>query len=244
MKIPQVVAVIFTLASGVYAQEPGFFVNVGGGLARMEAGNFTQTTSYGEVLRTTKKGDAVGFVQIGFGYQIDENWDVVANFADYATAEVKVGFPSYPGVNSILPMPAYSRNVLRYDTIRFALIPSYTYALNDRLRLRGRAGVTCNQTDSHFETTYHAWFSGRPDGTFAESLMKERKRTWSYLVSLGAEYSLSQNLSLGLSGAYAPFKIKVTPTNVVGLGSGSTQPSKKEVNIDSFEGTLSLVWRR
>jgi len=244
MKTLKILAVISTLATSAFAQEPGFFVNVGGGLAQLKAGSFTQTTSYGEVLKTTKRTNAVGFVQIGFGYQFDENWDVVLSVADYTTAEVKVGFPVYPGIVSILPMPAYSQNSLKYNTTRFSLTPSYTYALNDRLRFLGSAGLTCSQTDSHFETTYYAWFSGRPNGTFLESLTKEKKTTWSYLISLGAEYSLTQNLSLGLSGSYAPFKIKVTPTSIVGFGSGSTQPSKNEVNVDSFEGTLSLVWRR
>ena len=220
------------------------YFDVGAGYAKVKTGKFSQTTSYGETLKTSDTSDGVAVVHFELGWVFDENWSLGLGYTDYSTAEVKMGFPVYPGIMSILPMPSYSRNVLRYDTTRFALIPSYTYALNERLRLRGSAGVTCNQTNSHFETTYYAWFSGRPNGTFSESLMKEKKTSWSYLVSLGAEYSLTKNLSLDLSGAYAPFKIKVTPTNVVGFGSGATQPSKNEVNVDSFEGTLSLVWRR
>jgi len=237
-------AVFSILASAALAQDPGFFVKTGGGIARMAVDSFTQTTSYGETLKTTDKNDVVGFVHFGFGYQIDEHWDVVLSAADYSTAEVKVGFPTYPGIVSILPMPSYSRNVLKYDTTRLALIPSYAYSLSEKLRLRGSAGVTCSRTNSHFETTYYAWFSGRPSGTFSDRLPKESKTAWSYLASLGAEYAFTDNLSLGLTGAYSPFKMKVTPTTVVGFGTGVTQPSKNEVNVDSFEANLSVTWRK
>lgn len=219
-------------------------MDAGVGVAQLNAGSFTQTTSYGEVLKTTDTRDAVGFAKIGFGYQFDENWAIVLSVADYATAEVKVSFPWYPGVLSILPMPSYSRNVLKYETTRFTLVPSYTYELSDKLRVRGGAGATCSRTDSHFETTYYAVFSGPPAGTFSESYAKERKTSWSYVVSLGAEYALTKNLSIGITGDYSPYKIKVTPTRVVGLGAGTTQPSKSTVNIDSFEAFLSINYRR
>ena len=235
------IATVFSLlALSTFAQTPGAFVNVGGGLARFNAGSFTETTSFGEVLQTTDKRDAVGTAHIAFGYQFDENWDLAVRTTIYGTAELKMSFPQYPGIMSILPMPSYTRNVLKYDAVQFALIPSYTYAFTEKLRGRASAGLTCIESKSHFETTYYAWFSGRPNGTFSESYTKEKNTAWSYQVSLGAEYAVTHNLSIGITGGYAPFKIKTPPTNIF----VATRPSKSKVNVDAFEADLAINWRQ
>jgi hypothetical protein len=243
MKTLNMLAICSALTLAMTCQAQELFVDVGGGLARLNASSFTQTTSYGETLKTTKRNSNVGFAHIGFGYRLDENWDVTISATKYATAKVDMSFPTYPGIFSILPMPAYSKNVLKYNTTRFALIPSYTLPLGDHFRLIGSAGVTASVTDSHFETTYYAWFSGRPNGTFSDNLPKEKYTSWNYAVSLAGEYAITKDLSIRLRGGYSPFKIQVTPTLIAGIGAGTTQPSTSKTNVECFETTLGISWR-
>ena len=244
MKALKILAVVSVLSPSAFAQISGLFISSGGGVAKFDAGEFTQRTSYGEVLRTSDTSDAVGFVQIGLGYRFNESWDALLSYADYGSAEIGISFPTYPNIASILPLPDYSRNVLMYETTRLALAPVFTCELSGPLRLRASAGITWTKTDSRSETTYRAWFSGPPSGEFSTRTSTESKKSWGYLASLGLEYAFSKNLSVGLGASYSPFKIKVTPTRVAGVGSGVTQPSKESIDVDSIEALLSVTWRR
>jgi hypothetical protein len=245
MKVLKLLAAVSVLAAPAFAQEDrGLFVNVGGGYAKLGADDFSMVTGYGETLRTTDTGDSVGFLRGELGYRFNPNWDLMLGYSDYGEAEVHVSFPRYPGIVSIIPLPDYSRNVIKYETSRIALIPSYHHALGEKLSLHARAGVTHDETRAHFETTYHAYFSGRPDGIFSETFPEAKKKSWSYLLTIGAEYVFTPRLSVGITATYAPFKMKVPVEEIFGLGNGSTRPSSETVDVDSIEGAIVLTWRQ
>jgi len=59
---------------------------------------------------------------------------------------------------------------------------------------------------------------------------------------LGAEWMFTKYLSLGLTGAYSPYEIKIPATRVAGFG--ATQPSTSSVKVDAFEAAVSLIYRK
>lgn len=241
MKNIHVLLIYVALAVTACGQTRGLFVAAGAGVAAFNAGSFTQTTTYGEVLPTTDEKHNVSTIQAALGYTLDDHWDVQLQYTDFRPAEVSIAFPKFPGIVSILPMPSYSRNVLRYDCWRVALMPSYTFPLGKDFSVRAGAGVTRTRTTSRCETRYYAWYSGRPSGEFTDVTRSESKTSWSYVASASFEYAFADHWSIGLSGSYAPFKIAVVPTDAyIGL----TTPSKRSVKVRSLEAAVSVVWRR
>lgn len=244
MKNTPVLLIYVALAVAACGQTRGLFVAAGPGVAVFDAGKFTQTTAYGEALQTTDETDKVSSLQASVGYVLGDRWDVQVQYTDYGAAEVSIAFPQYPGMSGLgaLPLPAYSRNVVRYDTWRVAFVPSYTLPLGKTFRLRAGAGISRTRSTSHCETRYYAWFSGRPSGEFSDVTSSITKTSWSYIVAASLEYAFADHWSLSLSGSYAPFKIAVPPTNVI-IG-GGTRPSKRSVTVSSLEATLAVMWRR
>jgi opacity protein-like surface antigen len=244
MKVLKPLAVVSVLATAAFAQQDhGLFVSAGGGYAKLSVDDFTQVTSYGETLRTTDGDDTVGFVRGELGYRFNPRWDLALGYTDYGTGEVQVSYPGYPNILSILPMPAYSKNVMKYDATRIALIPSYRHALGEKLSLRVRAGVTYDETNAHFETTYYQVFSGPPPGTFSKTFSEEKNESWNYLLSIGAEYAITRHLSIGVTATYAPFEMKVASEQIAGVGNGTTRPSPEIVDVNALEAAVVLTWR-
>lgn len=230
-------------AAGFFFAYTGLYVNVGGGYARMTTSDFSLTTSYNEVLPATKTTDGVPFGRVELCYQFDENWDLAFGFTRYGTAEVQLAFPKYPNVTSLLPLPDYKRHVMRYQTTRFSLMPTYSIEAGDRMRFRLGAGVMCNKTKSHIEATYYAWFSGVPNRLFSDSFPSQSRTDWSGIVSFGADYEIFKHAALSFSLAYAPYKINV-PTSPGALYQGVSRPSRSTVRVDALEATLALNYRR
>ena len=245
MKVLKPLAVVSVLAASAFAQQDhGLFVNVGGGYAKLSVDDLSMQTGYGETLHTRDGDDTVGFLRGELGYRFNDRWDLALGYSDYGTGEVHVSFPKYPGIVSVLPLPDYSRNVMKYETTRIALIPSYTHALTEKLSLRARAGVTYDETKAHFETTYYAVFSGPPPGTFSKTFPEAKDSTWNYLLSIGAEYAITPRLSLGLTVTYAPFTMKVPGEEIFGVGNPAARPSSENVDVDSIEGAIVFTWRQ
>jgi len=244
MKVLKHLAAVSVLVSTAFAQQDhGLFVSASGGYAKLSVDDFTQVTSYGETLRTTDGDDTVGFVRGELGYRLNPRWDLALGYTDYGTAEVQVSYPKYPGIFSILPLPDYSRNVMKYDATRIALIPSYRFELGDKISLRVRAGVTYDETKAHFETTYYQVFSGPPPGTFSKTFSETKNKSWNYLLSVGGEYAITPHLSIGITATYAPFKMKVASEQIAGIGAGTTRPSPEVVDVNALEGAFVLTWR-
>jgi opacity protein-like surface antigen len=216
-------------------------LTAGIGYAAVRTDDFTQTTSYGETLAPTDTQDEVGFVHIELCYALNDEWDIELGAMYYDTAEVNLSYPKYPGIVSILPLPSYSRNVLVYDMYRFSLMPSYTFASGDSIRIRAGLGLTYNRTNSQSETIYSATFSGRPSGTFSETSPKISHDSWSGTVALRAEWELGKHTALGFSCAYSPFEIGVPPIPMAGYG--TAQPSKSIVRVDTLETALTFIVR-
>ena len=68
MKALRLLAVVSVLATSAFAQKPGFFVSAGGGLAKMDVGEFVVYNPYtstlgGEPLATTKTKATVSVVR-------------------------------------------------------------------------------------------------------------------------------------------------------------------------------------
>lgn len=230
-------------AAGLFFSYTGLYLNIGGGYARMTTSDFSLTTPYNEVLPTTKTTDGVFFGRLELCYQFDENWDLALGYTRYGRADVEIAFPKYPNIVSILPLPDYKRHVMRYQTTRISLMPTYSIEAGDRMRFRLGAGVMCNQTKSRIETTYYAWFSGRPSGLIAEEYPSTSRTDWSGIVSLGADYEIFKHGALSFSLAYAPYRINV-PTSPAALNQGVSRPSRSTVRVDAFEAALALNFRR
>ncbi len=220
----------------------GLYVKAGAGFAQVTAGGFTKTTSYGETLKNKETKDLVAVATIEVGFQFNENWDLGLRFTDYSTAQIKMDHPKFTGLASIVPFPAYSRHVFHYDTTRVALVPSYTFAAGDRMRLRAGLGVACSQTRSHFEADYYIQYSGRPSEWRYEAYPEAKKTNWNFNASLGAEWIFTSHLSLELTVAYSPYNIQIPATQIA--YSGPTRPSTSSVKIEAVEAAISFVFRK
>ncbi|MFT3866868.1 MAG: hypothetical protein QM715_00085 [Nibricoccus sp.] len=230
-------------ATGLFFSYTGLYLNIGGGYARMTTSDFSFTTPYNEVLSTTKNTDGVPFGRLELCYQFDENWDLALGFTRYGTAEVQIAFPKYPNIVSILPLPDYKRHVMLYQTTRISLMPTYSIEAGDRMRFRFGAGVMCNKTKAHIESTYYAWFSGVPNRLVSDSHPAQSRTDWSGIVSIGADYEIFRHGALSFSLAYAPYRIGI-PTSPFALGQGMSRPSKNNVRVDALEAALALNFRR
>ncbi len=245
MKVLKFLAVVSVLATSAFAQQdPGLFVTLGGGYAKLSVDDLSLQTNYGETLGTRDGDDTVGFLRAEIGYRFDSRWDLSLGYADYGQAELHMAFPKYPGIASILPLPEYSRNVMQYEVSRLTLIPSYTHSFGDKLSLRARVGITYDQTKSHFETTYYAYLSGPPSGTFSKTFPEVKKSTWSYLLSLGAEYAITAQLSVGVTIAYAPLDLKPASEEIFGVANGVARPDREKVDVSAVEGAVVFTWRQ
>jgi opacity protein-like surface antigen len=243
MKTLKRLAAVSVLVTSAFAQAPGFYINAGGGYARVQADSFSVTTSYGEVLHSMGEDDSVTFASVEVGCRFNDNWAVGLGYSDYGTAEIQMSFPKYLGYASILPFPDYSRNILLYDSQQLELVPTYSHALGKRWILHARAGVTYRETKAHFETTYRTFLSGPPSGVVSETFPEEKTSTWSYLASVGVEFAVTPRFSIGVMGTYSPSKMKLPGEKIAGLGNGWVTPSTNEIDVDYFEAAITLGWR-
>jgi hypothetical protein len=210
-----------------------------------------------EALPAVDKTSTVGVVRLTIGYAFTEAWDLKLSYANYGSSEVRVKLPNFtylvnPNFTSLLPivapdLPVFSSNILKYQTSSFSLIPSYTHTLG-KLRIKAGAGVNLTETSSHFETT--AQMSHTVTIANVEKLLtllpanltesysspKEKENALGYLVSLEADYLLTDQLSVGITGNYSTSKIKV-PTSPWAAG------SKSNVNVNSLGAEFTFGWR-
>lgn len=224
-------------------QSTGLYLTVGGGYARLSVGDFSQTTSYNEVLKTTDTTDGVGFGRMELGFQFDENWDLALGATWYGTAEAQIGFPKYPNIASLLPLPSYSQHTLCYKTTRFSLMPTYSMEMGDWMRLRVGLGLACNRTDSHIKATYQAWSVGMGSRVVSESYAGVSRTDWSGMLAVGTEFSLFKHASLNLGVAYAPYRIDVPDSRGASNG-GISRSSPGTVWVNALEGSFSFNFRR
>ena len=247
MKTFKLLAVLSILASSAFAQNPGFFVGAGGGLARLDVGTFTMYNPSaaitgqpeGEHLDAIDRRSNVSVARLTVGYSFTENFALQLSYAAYGTGEVKVAFPLYPGFEwaTGAGAPTYQRQVLRYKPTALTLVPSYTYAVGDKSRVIVGAGINYGLTTSHFEDTFISGGTVSPVNLVPQShsYAEEKDHSLGFILSLGVNRLITDNLSVELTGNYSTFKTKV-PT------SPWTSSSKSDVTINSFGIELALLW--
>jgi len=247
MNALKLLAVISILASSALAQEPGFFVGAGGGLARLDVGRFTVynpnavITGHpeGEPLASIDGRSNVSVARLNVGYNFTEDFALQLSYVAYGTGEVKMPFPLYPGYVWGVGggAPTYQRHVLRYKPTSFTLMPSYTYAVGEKSRVIVGAGINYGMTSSHFEDTTI------PGGTVApgnlvpqsHSFAEETEHALGFILSLGINRLITEHFSVELTGNFSTFRTKI-PTSPWAAG------SKSSVRTDAFGTDLALVW--
>jgi outer membrane protein W len=250
MKALKILAMFAVLASSAFAQKPGFFVTAGGGVVRMETGNFSvynpvasiPDSPLGEQLQATNTRDKVSMVRLTTGYNFTENWALQASYADYGTAEVEVAFPQYPGMVWTAFVGGgpdiYTRHVLKYKPTALTLMPTYTKAIGDTSRFIFGAGLCSSTTTSHFETTVI------PGGVLSPTIQKtpvstsyaeETDHHLGYIVQLGFDYVIIKNFSVQVSGNYSWLEASVP-------SSPWATRSKDVVRVDAYAAELALSW--
>lgn len=228
------------LASAAFAQEPGFFVSISGGTSQMKAGNFAVYNPVasipgqplGEALPAVDRKDSVTVSRLTFGYTVNQSWDFRFSYANYGTGEVQMAFPLYPGMVFITAPDPYTRHALVYKTSVLTFMPCYNYALSEKMKLRVGAGVNYGMTDSHFEDARRANITGVPR---SNSYAKSSDTSLSYLLSLGADYKVTEKLSVGLSANYTTMKADIP-------SSPWANRTKTNVQISSLSTELALSW--
>lgn len=194
----------------------------------------------GEALAATGKKDTVSVARLTVGYDFTENWGLHLSYTDFGTGEASMAFPQYPGIVWAMMIgvgpDVYQRHVLKYKTSAFTLMPSYTFRVNEKLGIRAGVGVSYTKTSSHFEATYTRGTVIFPVPTpQSYSYAKATEQSLGYIVSLGADYLITNRLSLGLSGNATTFKMKVPAT-------AWTNSSQSKVKNNSFGAELALTW--
>lgn len=248
MKALKFLAVILILVSSAFAQKQGVFVTAGGGFARMKASNFVvynplAGTSGGEPLATTDTTRMVNVARLTVGYNFTDEWALQVSYADYGTAEVKVASPQYPGVTFASYYDNYTRLALKYKPTVLTLMPSYTYAVGEKSRVIVGAGISSSKTSSHFETivqpTWPKDSTATPTTpippTVSTSYAEETNQSYGYIVSLGLDHLLTENISVQIIGNYAAFKANVP-------ASPWESRSKASISITALSAELALAW--
>ena len=206
MKTFKLLAIISILTTAASAQTPGFFLSLGNGIVFLKNEPITDTSPDGKIVHSGNAWNSVPIVRFEAGYQFTEHVDLALQITKYYDADIM-------GV--------------RFDTNRrYALVPSYTFALGKRIRIHASTGIVCSISHS------------REDGPI-EKHPEVTKRSWDYLTSLTLEVVFNRYLSAGLRGAYAPYEISLPP---VIMNSGSVKPSRS-VNLDAYELGLTFTYR-
>jgi outer membrane protein W len=247
MKALKILVLFAVLASSAFAQKPGFFVAAGGGVVRMEAGDFTvfnpqasiPGSPQGELLAPTNTRDTVTFVRMTVGYNFTENWALQISYADYGSAEVQMAFPQYPNYTwpSGVVANTYTRHILKYKPTALTLLPTYTMAIGDTARIIYGAGLCRSKTSSHFEAT---WMEGASAMTaspiyVSQTYAEESESNLGVIVSLGFDFLITKHLSWQFGGNYTAFKVMVPSSPWSGR-------SEANIRVDSYAGEVTLAW--
>jgi opacity protein-like surface antigen len=247
MKTLKLLAVLSIFASSAFAQNPGFFVGAGGGLARLDVGTFTvynprasiSVQPEGEHLDAIDRRSNVSVARLTVGYNFAENFALQLSYAAYGTGTVRVALPLYPGYEWAVGAgaPTYQRNELKYKPSALTLTPSYTYAVSEKSRVIVGAGVNYGMTSSHFEDTFIPGATISPANLVPQShsYAEEKDNSLGFILSLGVNRLITDNLSVELTGNYSTLKAKV-PSSPWG------SVSKSDVTINAFGAELALLW--
>lgn len=244
MKTLKALVLVSVSTVSAFAQNSGFFINGSVGTAQMKTGDFAVFNPVasvsgeprGESLAALDKSSRVSVARLTLGYIINENWDVRFSYADYGTGDVQLAAPLYPGMVFINPPDKYTRHELKYASSAFALLPTFTHSLSDKLKLKIGAGLTYSQTSTHLEATVTSYAVITNPSTTDRSYANVSDNNFSYLLSLGADYLLTDFFSICLYGNYTTFKTNIPP-------SPWANSTKSRVHINSLGAELSATWR-
>lgn len=243
MKSLNILALSLVTVVSAAAQSTGFFLTVSGGTAQMKTGDFAvynpvasvPAQPLGEALAVTDKSSRASVARFSLGYVINENWDIQLGYADYGTAKAQVAAPTYPGIVFIVPQDNYTRHELKYDSSVVTLIPTYTHALSNQLKLKIGAGLSYSQTSSHFETTLVHYTSVTNSTTTKNRYAKASQSNLSYLATLGLDYAITDKFSIGLTGTSTTMKAKIPSAPWVNR-------TKSDVTVSSLGAELTATW--
>ena len=158
MNTLKVLAVLSIVASSAFAaQESGFFVGAELGRARLKNDGFTVYNSIAstgpEALPALDTTNNVSVGRLTMGYAFNKEWDLRLSYTRFGEAEIRVAGPVFPGIYFAVGPYYYPRNVVIYKTSMVTVLPVYSIALTERLRVSGGLGFNYATTDSHFEAT-------------------------------------------------------------------------------------------
>lgn len=244
LRIVALLAVASVLIPPVFAQQSGFFFQAGAGVARLQSGDFAVYNPLasipgqplGEALPALDQTSRVSVVRLTLGYAFMENWDLRLSYTDYGTGDVQLAFPVYPGIFFAVAPDHYERHEMIFDSTTIALLPVYTHPLSDQLKLKIGAGLNYSHTSAHIETAYSSGaILPRPPAT-AHSYADAAESTLGYILLLGADYLISDQLSIGLGLDYGTMKVKVPATPWANR-------SKSSVRLTTIGAELAATWR-
>lgn len=230
--------------TAAFGQKSGFFIDAGAGVAQMKTGDFAVFNPVasvpgqplGEALPALDRTSRVSVARLTLGYAFNENWDLRLSYAGYGSGEVRLAFPTYPGIFFVTAPDQYERHVMSYDAAAFALLPVYTHALDDRLRLKIGAGLSASHTSAHIEATYSSGaILPRPAAT-AHSYAGASETSLGYILLLGVDCAISRHFSIGISADYGTMQAKVP-------ASPWANRSRSSVPVTALGAELVATWR-
>lgn len=236
MNILKVLGVLSIATSTVFAAPgSGFFVGAEIGRARLKNDGFTVYNPLAspspEALPALDKTNNVSVARLTVGYSFTEEWGLRLSYTGFGEAEVRVAAPVYPGMVFVIPPDTYPRNVVRYKTSMFTLLPVYSIPLGDRLRLSGGIGLNYATTKSHFETTRVQYLIGTRYDSFAE----DTEHKLGLALQFGVDYFVIENLSLRVTANYADAKANVPPAPMWGR-------SAADFGIKAMSVQFAVAW--
>jgi len=133
------------------------------------------------------------------GYQFNKQWALELGYRQFELEDSL-------SVDTYLSDTVYSEEEWEasVEAKQIFLMPIYSYHLNDQWTLKGGVGVTYTKYEQSTEYSYEEETIYDEDVIGSETSQSERakQQQWGGVASVGVEYNITSNLSVGTSAKY------------------------------------------
>jgi len=133
------------------------------------------------------------------GYQFDKNWALELGYRQFELEDSL-------STDTLISETVYAEEEWEesVEVKQISLMPVYSYPLNEKWNLKGGLGVTYTQYEQSSEYSYEEETIYDQDvaGSETSQSTSAKQHQWGGIASVGVEYNIATNLSIGASAKY------------------------------------------